>query len=179
MTSMQQWYVVQTKPHKEQVARDNLQRQGYVAYCPMISQSRHRRARWQRVIEPLFPRYLFVQLTEGEDDFSPIRSTLGVLNLVRFGGVPAVIEQPVIDNIQQQESWLEQNATVRPPWRSGDKVQILHGPFAGLDGVFTKQNKDERIVVLMRILGRDSCISVDKDSLAPGPDARYYRMAKS
>ena len=71
VTGMHHWYVIQTKPRQESVAIENLERQGYAAYCPKMAQAKRRRQRqrWQKVIEPLFPRYLFVQLAMGIDDF--------------------------------------------------------------------------------------------------------------
>ena len=67
------WFVVQTKPRQEQIALDNLSRQGYHSYLPRLCQQKRRRDQWHTVVEPLFPGYLFVQLTPGTDNTAPIR----------------------------------------------------------------------------------------------------------
>jgi transcriptional antiterminator RfaH len=165
----QQWFVVQTKPRKESVASENLERQGYTAYCPKITISKRRKQRWCQIVEPLFPRYLFVKLEVGEDDFSPIRSTLGVQNLVRFGEKTAVMPEQVIEAIRSQEHCFLDQCANHPDWKAGDTVEIIEGPFAGLKGVFQTKNGEERAIVLLKLLGRDSCVSVNVDTLASRP----------
>jgi len=167
VTGMHHWYVVQTKPRQESVAVENLERQGYTTYCPQMAQAKRRRQRWQKVSEPLFPRYLFVQLAEGVDNFAPIRSTVGVLNMVRFGEKPATIPQQALDTIQQQEQMFCCETSNTPNWQSGDTVQVVDGPFAGLNGIFQTKNTEERVVILLSILGRENLITVGTNSLIP------------
>jgi transcriptional antiterminator RfaH len=160
------WYVVQTKPHKEDLATDNLQRQGFTAYCPHTMQAKRRRQCWQKVIEPLFPRYLFVQLDVGVDNFAPIRSTLGVIGLVRFGNQPAVMPLSAIEAIQQQEQTIVDNCDEHPRWSKGDLVEILDGPFAGLRGIFQRKEGIERVSLLLGILGQENRLTINVNSLA-------------
>ena len=112
--SQNNWYVVQSKPRKESLAEENLQRQGFTTYYPHTAQPKRRRQRWQKVLEPLFPRYLFVQLNVGVDNFAPIRSTLGVVVLVHFGNQPAVMPVSAIEAIQQQEQEIVDNCAEHP-----------------------------------------------------------------
>jgi transcriptional antiterminator RfaH len=164
---MPNWYVIHTKPRQEEHARENLERQGYTTYCPYISVSKRRRNAWQTVSEPLFPRYLFIELTEGEDDFGPIRSTLGVSNMLRFGGKPAIIGNDIIETLRQQERDNAETPEPEVPVKPGDRVRVLEGPFAGLEGIFQNNSKDARVVILMELLGRENRVSVDRDSIIP------------
>ena len=164
---MYQWFVVQTKWQKEYAAVENLERQGYTAYCPQIVRARHRRKCWQPVTEPLFPRYLFVQLNIGVDNFAPIRSTIGVQSLVRFGSQPVAIGQRVIDAIRHQEQYLIDRATHHPKWKPGDSVEIINGPFSGLTGLFETKNGEERVTILLQMLGRDNRVTVATNSVVP------------
>lgn len=166
MSPISKWYVVQTKPRQERVAQGNLERQGYPVYCPWITQSRRLRGSWQNVAEPLFPRYLFVQLTEGEDNFAPIRSTFGVSNMVRFGDQNASISNHVIEAIQAQEQRYKQDDPGKMPWKEGDRVQLLEGPFAGLTGVFQKKSNQARVIILLELLGRENRVKVDVNDIA-------------
>ena len=56
------WYVVATKARCEQVARENLERQGFEVILPQIKISKRQRGIWKAIIEPIFPSYLFVSL---------------------------------------------------------------------------------------------------------------------
>ena len=97
------WYAVQTKPRQERVAEDNLARQDYTTYLPRLKTSKHRRGQWVDVVEPLFPRYLFIHVDPDEHSIAPVRSTLGVANLVRFGHRLKPVPTRVIDYLKQHE----------------------------------------------------------------------------
>jgi transcriptional antiterminator RfaH len=79
------WYVVATKARDEEIAKVNLERQGYLVFLPTISLKKRRRGHWTPVTESLFPGYLFISLVFGDDDPTPIRSTVGCVGLVQFG----------------------------------------------------------------------------------------------
>lgn len=162
---VRRWYVVHTKPRQETLALGNLQRQSYTAYCPQAVQFKSRRRRRQASIEPLFPRYIFIELTLGADNFAPIRSTLGVSDLVRFGDQPAIISQDVIDAIRRQEQHLLTHAGSPPAWQAGDPVEIISGPFAGLKGVFQKHRGADRVMVLFEMLGCQSRVAVNANCI--------------
>lgn len=154
------WYVIYTKPKQEVVAWENLERQGFPVYCPKITLKRRSSSGWKDVTEPLFPRYLFVQLTEGEDSFSPIRSTHGVSKMLRFGNRPAQISEQAIDAIKLQEQQLQQIDNESFPWNPGDKVEIMEGPFAGLIGIFQERSDQQRVYLLLDLLGKDNRIKI-------------------
>ena len=90
------WYVVYAKPRSEDVALDNLKRQGFDVYLPKIEQVRRIRKKATKVVVPLFPRYLFIRLDLGRQNISPIRSTRGVCQLVRFSNNPVAIPDEFI-----------------------------------------------------------------------------------
>ena len=74
---MKKWYLIKTKPRQERIAIANLENQNYNVYCPL--------AKINNKIVVLFPGYIFINLDENEENWSPIRSTKGVLNFVKFG----------------------------------------------------------------------------------------------
>jgi len=94
---MKHWYAIHTKPRQEEHAAVHLRRQEFEIYLPRIKQARRFRQRWRDMIEPLFPRYLFIRLDLGNDNVAPIRSTRGVSKLVSFNGLPATVPEPLID----------------------------------------------------------------------------------
>ena len=56
------WYLVYTKPRKEEVAADNLIRQGYEVFLPKLRETKQRNRRLKEKLVPLFSRYLFINL---------------------------------------------------------------------------------------------------------------------
>jgi len=156
------WYVVATKPRQERVAKDNLERQGFTTYLPTITQNKRRRGAWVHVTEPLFPGYLFVFLAMGEDDSAPIRSTIGCIGLVRFGAVYAPLPAAFIENL---EVLAQENTLPRALFKSGDKVKLISGPFAGLEAVYDMAKGEDRARVLLEVLGRVQRLTVDLGAL--------------
>lgn len=155
-TKNPQWYVVYCKAREDGRAHGNLERQGFTCYFPTLSVEKLRNGRRIQVQEPLFPRYLFIQLDEVGQNWAPIRSTRGVLRLVRFHDCPVPVNEEIIERIR------ERLAAERPPvpyLTAGERVCIAEGAFAHLDAIFVASDGEERVVLLMNILQREQTLS--------------------
>lgn len=155
----QPWYLAYTKPQQERVAEENLLRQQFNVRLPLVRKV----VRRQVSLEPLFPRYIFFQPSSDQQSLSPVRSTLGVSTIVRFGMELATITQARCDQIMafakvQQEGGLESLLGVQGI-KSGQKVLIQSGPFAGLEGLVSAVAKD-RVLVLLSFLGKEQSIGL-------------------
>lgn len=154
METVWQWHVVYTKPRQETVALAQLERQGYACYLPLLTVEKLRRGRRVASTEPLFHRYLFIQLDSGlfGPSWAPIRSTVGVSHLLRFGETPARVDDALIECLRRQEQ--AHGAQTEPLFKMGERVRILAGPYAGLSAVFQMHDGDERALVLIELLRR-------------------------
>lgn len=160
------WYVILSKPRQELQALKHLGYQDYEAWYPLYTQWKRLPSRgWGIARTPLFPRYLFVRTTRPEQGIGPMRSTLGVSGLVRFGGVPCTVGQTLIEELRRLEQHLactvEQATT---PFTPGQRVQIVQGPFAGQEGIVSAQAKD-RVAVLLHLLGREKAVHFPPNAL--------------
>ena len=165
---MRQWYAVQSKPRQEHMAEAQLARQGYNTYLPKIRHRKQRGGKWTQVVEPLFPRYLFIEVDPAEQSLAPVRSTVGVAALVRFGQVLRPVPAPVIDYLQQAEDGAQGERTDDSwPFQPGDAVQVLEGPFAGLPAVYQMPSAEDRAFLLLELLGRDNQVELPHADLAP------------
>ena len=161
------WYAVCCKPRQEAVAEENLLRQGFHVYLPRIRIRHRRRGQWLEVVEALFPRYVFVRIDTQLRSTAPVRSTRGALGLVRFGGLPAVVPDEVIEALLQREdaaSGMHQEE--RPQFSAGEQIKIVDGPLAGMEGVFDQQDGEKRVIILLELLGQANKIKVDRDWIA-------------
>ena len=161
------WYLVYCKPRQEDVAKTNLERQGYPVYLPVARVARKRLGRKLVVLEPLFPRYLFIELS-AETNWAPIRSTLGVSNLVRFGGMPARVPADLVAMLQRRDDTEGVQDFTVPRFREGDRIRIAAGAMEGYEGIFLARTSRERVAVLLEILGTQAKISVNIDQLESG-----------
>jgi len=163
----QPWYVAHTKSKQEQIAYDNLARQDYCVYLPRLKVlKRNRRLKCQELqLEPLFPRYLFFQPRFTSQSIAPVRSTLGVASIVRFGQVPATLSDEMLASIRNFEHAQNQSGLEAiSPFRSGERVLVVDGPLAGFDGLVSSVAQD-RVVVLMQLLGHDTRVSMTHHQL--------------
>ena len=157
MRHMKKWYLIKTKSRQENVAIANLENQNYHVYCPS--------AKINNKVVVLFPGYLFINLDQTSENWSPIRSTKGVLNFVRFGLSYAKISNRVIDFIKENEFNTSQKLKYLNDFKIGDKVQITEGVFKNCVAIFESFKSDERVILLMNLMGQQQTISVKKKSL--------------
>ncbi|MGI9404150.1 MAG: transcription termination/antitermination NusG family protein, partial [Hyphomicrobium sp.] len=125
------WAVVNTHPHREHIAVENLQRQEFWAYCPMVRRQRRHSRRVTDVLRPLFPGYLFAQVNPDTQRWRPMLSTLGVRAVVRCGDRLSLIEDAFIQSLKDREA---DGVIARPasPYRVGQEVRMAGGAFDGL-----------------------------------------------
>ncbi len=170
------WYAVFCKPRGEVTAEANLLRQGYSTYLPRVLSERRRAGKWVACAEPLFPRYLFLAPRDAAHSLAPVRSTLGVTGLVRFGLKPAVVPAALIEELraceaaargEQGASGVAGQQTRREFFAPGAAVRFMTGPFAGLEGIFGTASGAQRVIVLLELLGRTQDVSVERDWIVP------------
>ncbi len=163
--SLSAWYLIYAKAKQEAVALANLERQGYHAYLPFHKTRRRSRMQYKLVMEPLFPRYLFIALNTETDDWGPIRSTRGVVKLVRFGGMPARVPPELVELLKAEEKYRLQDEVPLPQFVRGDRVQIMDGVMSGYEGVFDANTGSKRATVLLGVADRYTQVQVALESL--------------
>lgn len=158
-----QWFAVVSKPRQEKTAYEHLQRQGFDCFLPMAENPYQRRSRKNRkIIEPLFPRYLFLKAIAEFQNLAPVRSTQGVVSMVRFGTELAVIPDYIIDGIKQRITAKTGLIKIEPvEIKPGDKVKVFDGPLTGLNGIVQEKNSECRTIILMKLLGRPTKVEVN------------------
>jgi len=156
------WFAVYTRPRQEIIALDNLERQGFACFLPMAVNPYQRRSERKPRIEPLFPRYLFLNVVPDQQSLAPVRSTRGVCTLVRFGQRLVTVRERVIEAIERRRDQDTGLVRLDPvPVNVGDRVRVFDGPLAGLEGIFRERRGADRALLLMKILGTESTVEVD------------------
>jgi transcriptional antiterminator RfaH len=152
---MMQWYAVHTKPSREEMAVENLQRQGYPTYLPRQRRVvRHARKR-EVVLRPLFQRYLFVGIDRARTAWRPVLSTFGVAGVVCGGGEPLPVASEVIELLKAREREGAFDVTsILGRLKPGDRVRVSDGPFADFVGRIVVACTAARVTILLEFLGR-------------------------
>jgi transcriptional antiterminator RfaH len=161
------WYLVRTKPRQENLAKENLERQSYVVYLPRLMVQKNKRGKWIDVIEPLFPGYLFVSVDSSIRSLAPVRSTLGVAKIVQFGDYVRPVPDTIVSLLKSTEDAIDHlHRFSGPTLELGDDVEVIDGPFTGLDAVFQEQKGKDRALILVSVLGRVNQIEISANSIS-------------
>ena len=154
---MKNWYLIKTKSRQEKIAKQNLKNQGYGSFCPIVIINNR--------LVVLFPGYLFVRLNEKTQKFSPINSTKGVSHFVKFGLNFAKVPISVIEFIKTNQHITAEKLKDLNKFKPGDKVQISDGAFKNWMAIFKCYKSDERVILLMNLLGCEQSLSIKKESV--------------
>ncbi|CRI66069.1 Transcriptional activator RfaH [Thiocapsa sp. KS1] len=153
---MPQWYLVQSKPRQAERAEVNLVQQGYSVFHPQLMVERIRRGRRVVVEESLFPNYLFIRLRRWVDNWYPLRSTRGVARLVSFGPEPLPVGDVLIEEIRRRLEAGPTPSSLSP----GQRVEIVEGPFRGLEAIFKVHQGERRVQLLIELLHRQVTLTL-------------------
>jgi len=165
MTCEMQWFLLQTKVRQEQRAAENLERQNVASFCPMIRVEKITRGKRAEVQDVLFPGYLFVQLGESSVSTTAVRSTRGVSHFVTSAGAPIKVPYGLVEQLRERVT-ADADLVMSQLPKPGAKMQIIDGPFKGLNAVFTEPDGNNRAIVMVTLLSQQVKTSMPFVSLA-------------
>ena len=161
---MAYWAAAQTMAQHEAAAQHFLGLAGFESYLPRLRVSRVRRGRKIETRPPLFPSYLFVQITNG---WWSARWCPGVMRLLTAGDAPMPVPDALIAEIRSRERGGLVELPKPPGLRAGDRVRILAGPFCGHLGLYAAMKPHERVEVLLQLLGAAQRVTLPKGDIEP------------
>lgn len=159
------WYLVQTKPNAHALAERNLQRQGLSTFLPMQEVTGRKSSRFVNKIRPLFPGYLFVEVPEGQAPWRSINGTLGVARLVRFGEMPEPVPEGLVAALRARCD-ADGHFVAPNELSAGDAIEIARGPFAHFVAEVEKVSPDQRVWVLLDLMGQKTRVSLEGDQVS-------------
>ncbi len=164
---MRRWFVVNTQIHSEDKAAFHLRRQGFDTYLPRYLKKRSHARKVDWVPAPMFPRYLFVGFDPEQDQWRSIRSTVGVGQFICQGDRPAAVPVGVVEEIQSREN--ERGLVtlgLGQRFKQGDQIRVTHGPMADHVGIFDCADDQQRVFVLLDLMGRQVKVRVSQETVA-------------
>ena len=125
-------------------------------YSCHLPSSKKQQGKIHLATKPLFPRYLFIRLSDVASNWFPIRSTRGVSQLLRFGTStnPVEIPETIVDCLKQR---CTKEEPLHELFKPGEMIDITQFPFKGFIGFFEKlqtlPNGLSRAMLLVEVLG--------------------------
>jgi transcription antitermination factor NusG len=171
------WYVLHSKPHKEELLAEQLELRKIETFAPRIRvQVVNPRARRMRAY---FPGYIFVRADLEEMGNSVLQYVPGSSGLIAFGGEPAFVPDGLINAIRQRVDEINSaGGELFDVLTPGETVLVHTGPFAGYEAIFdARLPGKERVRVLLKIL-KDRKIPIElpagyiRPENKPGPAKR-------
>lgn len=161
------WYIARAATCQEDRAEANLIEAGFAVYVPRIAYWKRLSRIRKRAERPLFGGYLFVGVGAGQAVGQAI-DIEGVHNFIRIGGVPRQVAFAPIAALAEQEVAGEFDHTRRDKRKDpepGTPVNLIGGRFRGWPAKFHERREDERVEVLMTMLGKESPLVVDPEDV--------------
>ena len=146
------WYVASTLPNREIVALQHLERQGFLAFCPLewINRRHSRKVIKQKV--PVFRGYVFISMDPAVARWRSINGTWGVRSLISTGDTPQAVPCGIVETMKQS---VDGEGVLRfvDPLQPGMTVRLRSGPFADQLGVVERLDGKMRVQLLLNLMG--------------------------
>jgi len=160
------WYCLHTKPLKEEHTALHLEETlGLETYFPRLKRQRVIRRIRKTVLSPLFPRYLFCRFDPALQ-FRAVRFAPDVVDVVRFGDLPTVVDTSIIDELKVWAGEAVDVMSIERQLGPGDHVVITEGPMRGLQAVIVQERSDrDRVAVLLAALEFSAQVMIHRTQL--------------
>ena len=159
-----EWFVLQFKPNSHHQAAKNLNRQGFETFLPLHDITSRKASRFINTTQPLFPGYMFIKFDRIKSDWHKINNSYGVSRLITFNSILKSIPISLVDSLMKQYDLSGKSLPIQK-LKKGDRVTVLTGPFANFIATVEKYEADQRIWILMDIMGRKTKIQTPSDNL--------------
>lgn len=162
--SLNSWFLIQTKPNAHRLAERNLKRQGFETFLPLKEVTKRQAFRFVNDLRPLFAGYMFVAFDLSTAPWRKINSTLGVSRLVSFNNTPKAVPLTLITGLMLR---CDADGKLLPPktLNAGDEIEVLTGPFAKFIGTVESIGAEQRIWILLELMGQQTRLQVPHNNL--------------
>lgn len=152
------WFAVRIRTNHEKVALGVLTAKKLESFLPLYRERRIWSDRIKEIEIPLFPGYLFCRSIA--EEHRHILNTPGVMNVVGSGRHPIPIPDVEIDNVKQFVA-SEIDSKPHPFLEVGQKIRLVRGPLAGVEGILKEFKSGYRLVVSVTLLQRSISAELD------------------
>ena len=159
------WYCARTKPKHEHIAAANVCKNLKLkVFNPRLRVQRATKRGVVRLVEPLFPCYIFIHCVI-EEKLNEVQHTNGISSLVRFGHRIPKVDDAIIEELQNYFA-AEETMTIEDRLAPDDEVIIAEGAFAGMQAkVLRVMPASRRVQILLDVLGGPTSVEMDRASI--------------
>ncbi len=161
--SIPQWHLLLCKPNQNHIAFRSLKKLNFDLFMPHHRVKRLIRGQAASELRPVFGGYLFLAADPSRPRWHQVKAAPGISQIIGFGqSGPAIVHPDVVAGLMYHT---DQNGVLRKhadDFAVGDKIRIISGPFADFITSVEKIAPDDRLNVLLELLGRRTSMLIDK-----------------
>jgi len=159
-----EWFILQFKANSHHLAAKHLNQQGFETFLPLYNTTKRRASRFIKTTQPLFPGYMFIKFDKNNSSWHKINNTYGVSRLITFNSVLQPISTTAVNTLMMRCDSSDKLLPIQKV-KEGDQVTVLTGPFANFIATVEKYEADQRIWILMDLMGRKTKIITPSNNL--------------
>ncbi len=168
-----QWFALRIRSRHEKVAATVLQGMGTDIFLPVTKDERAWSDRRKVLDLPLFPGYLFVQLSLIDADIIRIRRAHGVVGIVGNQAGPLPVPAQEIQKIRKLVA-VEARSCLHQSFEAGDRVIVVRGPLAGIEGTILRFGSQSTLVIDVDIIQRSVCVTVARRDVVSASGSKRH-----
>ena len=159
------WYLLQTKPNAHATACENLMRQGFDVFLPLIFKTTKKNSKFLDIKTPLFPGQLFMGTSINLVPWKSVNGTRGVSKAVTLDGVYRSVNPRIIEGLQRR---CDEHGVFKSlhEFDLGDRVKIERGPFAEFISTVDQIKDHQRAWVLIDLLQKETRAEISLGSVS-------------
>jgi transcriptional antiterminator NusG len=171
------WYAVHTYSGHEQkakrylesaIATSGLEERFGQILIPTEQVTEMKHGKRSTTTKKFLPSYILVEMELDQVTQNLVVSSPSITNFVGAGGKPHPLKQEEVNRIMGQ---VDRSRTAEPtevPYKAGDPVKVIDGPFADFSGSVSEVNMErKKIKVMVSIFGRPTPVELDFLQIEP------------
>lgn len=158
------WWAVYTRHQHEKTVASMLTTKGFEVFLPVYETVRRWKDRNKLLTLPLFPCYVF--LRGGWDRKLQVVTTPGIHSVLCRGENVAMIPEPEMEAIRVAVDG-RMRMEPHPYLKSGDRVRVVRGAMAGVEGILVRKKNLCRLVISVQMLAQSVAVEIDALDVEP------------
>jgi transcriptional antiterminator NusG len=166
-----QWFAVHTYSGQEQKAKRHLEKTITVEkltnkfgeiLIPTEEVTEMKMGKRATSTKKFLPSYLLIEVELDKQLEQTIISTPGITNFVGANGRPTPLKADEVSRMVGKMDSKREVEVDEVPWRAGDQVKVIDGPFADFTGFVSEINIErKKVKVMVSIFGRPTPVELD------------------
>lgn len=153
------WYVAYVRLFHERKTAEKLAAMGIESFVPVREEIHQWSQRKKKVMRVLIPQMIFIHATQEERMNALTLTSISHYMVLRGEHTPAVIPNAQMEQFKFMVDYSEETIEMFiSPLEPGQKVKVIKGPLAGLEGELVEVEGKSKVVVRLDLLG---CAGVD------------------